>query len=143
MGVGLNTRQHARAALEMAVTIQVHMNHRSQVDLMGQSQDRAAHTWDISMGGLAVETETFLPRGTAVEVVFDRLPRWGGGAPEEPSPMTVLGRVQRCSMVSCRPSYLLAISFLEMGDRMRQAVDDYVEAWGQTKAPLTPQSQKQ
>ena len=135
MGIGLNTRQHIRAALEMDVRIQVHMNHRSQVDLMGQTQDRIAHTWDISIGGLAVETETFLPRGTAVEVTLDRLPIWGAEAPEEPTPISMVGRVQRCSMASRRPTYLLAISFLEVGDRMRRAVGQYVQAWGESNVP--------
>ena len=140
MDVGLNTRQHVRASLDMDVKVEVHMNHRSQVDLMGQKQQRDGHARDVSVGGLGVETETRLPRGTAVEIALDRLPIWGAEAPEEPSPITILGRVQRCVMASRQPTYVLAISFLEVGERMRQAIGQYVQAWAQSQGPESVQS---
>ena len=126
--------------MEMDVRVQVHMNHRSQVDLMAKHQHLDGHAWDISMGGLAVEVETYIPRGTALEVSFDRLPIWGGEGPEEPTPITVLGRVQRCAMASHRPTYLLAVAFLEVGDRMRKATEDYVDAWCTSEATDTPEA---
>jgi len=103
----LVVRQHERRACKLAGTVRVAPEHAQTVKLARSVGDGtgsiAATIVDVSIGGTGLETQFFIPRGTAVVVAVHIGP--AGTLVEIPS------RVQRTTMISREPRYYLGLSY--------------------------------
>ena len=120
----LNTRQHTRAAFDASARFTVHLNHRSQVDLVGADATRVARTSDISEGGLSLRSRVYLPRGVLLELEIDDAETALGLV--EANVETLQGRVQRCFMTGRQPIYMVAVSFVDLAPDIQARISRYV-----------------
>lgn len=119
--VDLNTRRHPRVPLEMPVKYEIR---KSETEL---SPPMSGVITDVSEGGMAIRSESFLARGTRLHLELDRFPPSDDLDDILREPFELEAHVQRCMMVSAQPRYLIAINFDNPPTEFIKTVRKYVK----------------
>lgn len=107
-----------------------HLHLKADVTLPGDLTI-VGHTLDISAGGLSLEVPYSLELGQRCEIELD-LSKMGG-----PCWIQVTGEVRYCSQ-SDEDSFRIGLQFVEVADRIKEVLDQYVWSRLATKADSVP-----
>jgi len=81
---------------------------------------------DLSAGGLLFESTRLYPAGSALSLVINFPPCFGGGD------VWAVGRIVRCEPVEAGTAYKVAVAFTTISDGDRRLIQEFVQA---TAAP--------
>ena len=106
----LNTREHFRLHIELPVIMEIAEESREQVRL-NEGIGGQMITNDLSMGGVALYSEVYLPKNTKLAITIEDFPIPLGGARSNDEPFTASVIVRRVAMVDRKPRYVISGQF--------------------------------